>query len=227
MDSSCRVEELTKALHSSSLLSSNRYSLIRPDELCAAVQPVVLLDVRENSEREGGHIKGSIRCGVLLSPTQMDDLVARWREGCHIVFACMRSSSRAPLAAQRLISHMEQRGLNDFGPRVSLLEGGIVGFVEYLFQQHGNGAASLNGQDDLPAAILSGFDPNMWTVAYLPEGPHVAHITECDQSGNLCLGGSGGLERLVVEEASEELSFLMDHSLSLSPPPASSMPYIS
>jgi len=195
-----------------------------------AANPVVLIDVRENNERDGGHITGSTRCGVLLSTAQMDDLVARWKEGCHVVFACMRSLSRAPLAAQRLISHMDHNGcgltVNAIVPRVSLLEGGVVGFVEYLFR-HGGVASPSGHADDLPSAVLSSFDPNMWTVSYSPDGPRVSHHSECEQGAGGGWHGSPGLERLVVEEASQELSFLMDHSLSLSPPPASSMPYIS
>mmetsp|Transcript_14041 Transcript_14041/g.28050 ORF Transcript_14041/g.28050 Transcript_14041/m.28050 type:complete len:256 (-) Transcript_14041:388-1155(-) len=235
MDSSCRVEELAQALHASTVISPNRYSWISPEQLCADLrtQPVVIIDVRENKERDGGHIKGSIRCGVLLSSAQMDDLASRWREGAHIVFTCIRSLSRAPLAAQRLIQHLDQMGNAPFPtgvePRVSLLDGGIVGFVEYLFRQHGSGGTlAVSQQDDLLAAILAGFDQSMWTVGYFPEGARAAHVSELGDFGP-GFGGAReeGVERLVVEEASEELSYLMGHSLSLSPPPAPSMPYIS
>jgi len=190
MDSSCRVEELAQALHASTVISPNRYSWISPEQLCADLrtQPVVIIDVRENKERDGGHIKGSIRCGVLLSSAQMDDLASRWREGAHIVFTCIRSLSRAPLAAQRLIQHLDQMGNAPFPtgvePRVSLLDGGIVGFVEYLFRQHGSGGTlAVSQQDDLLAAILAGFDQSMWTVGYFPEGARAAHVSELGDFG--------------------------------------------
>mmetsp|Transcript_3928 Transcript_3928/g.6162 ORF Transcript_3928/g.6162 Transcript_3928/m.6162 type:complete len:245 (+) Transcript_3928:239-973(+) len=220
----CRVEELASALRSSTHITPNRFSWITAEQLVNGLkshQPrLVVVDMREQHETEGGYITGAIRVPAQLEAAQVDDLVAKWCSGMHLVFTCTRSMSRAPLAARHLLQAMEQMGCklpqDGSEPRISLLEGGIVSLLEFVLRiQRQVGSVDM----EPPASILSEFDPSKWIVCDFPEGPRVAHSSESEKET---------AENAVwEEEMTDELSFLVDQRMSLSPPSAGAMPYIS
>ncbi len=77
--------------------------------------------------------------------------------------------------------------------------------------------------------VIHGLEADHWVLTASPHGPQVAHETEVRslQSLGACQLESRQVEELMEAEMSDELAFLVDQRMSLSPPAAGSMPYIS
>lgn len=57
----------------------------------------------------GGSVCGAIRSSN-LSQNEMEQLAAHYRAGRRVIFYCLRSQSRAPLAAQKLLHVVDAHG---------------------------------------------------------------------------------------------------------------------
>ena len=77
--------------------------------------------------------------------------------------------------------------------------------------------------------VIHGLEADHWVLTASPYGPQVAHESEVRpvQSLGACQPESRQVEELMEAEMSDELAFLVDQRMSLSPPAAGSMPYIS
>mmetsp|Transcript_67387 Transcript_67387/g.159847 ORF Transcript_67387/g.159847 Transcript_67387/m.159847 type:complete len:259 (+) Transcript_67387:273-1049(+) len=238
-ESNCRIEELTRALGRSTRITPVRFAWLSPANLCAemlgkagrSTAPLLIVDVRESGESSGGHITGAQCSGGDINASQLRDLAERWRAGSHIVLYCTRSQSRAPLAASRLLKQLEDAGpaasrdqAHADGPRVSVLEGGIVALVEHVFHAVQGGEMSGGVEEcSPPDELLREYDASFWMLRMEREGAVLIHASEhaldSQQESQVSL--------IVEAEVSDELAFLVDQRMSLSPAQAQSMPYIS
>jgi len=261
-ESSCRVEELARVLGDSTKISPSQFTWISPHELCQTVlrsqgqlhtghqppkQPCIVVDTRAEQEASGGSVAGAVRGSTRLSPHEVDQLVEHYRAGRQIIFYCLRSQSRAPLAAQKLLQAIDMVGGRVAGegqngtacgddatdPRVCVVEGGLValiqGIVRSMPPQIQQTLVSLHDVDqDLPRDLIQGLEADKWAVMQTPDGPLVAHVSEL-QTPVMSKSEleSRQVEEMMQAEMSEELAYLVDQRMSLSPPAAGSMPYIS
>mmetsp|Transcript_931 Transcript_931/g.2057 ORF Transcript_931/g.2057 Transcript_931/m.2057 type:complete len:247 (-) Transcript_931:40-780(-) len=225
-DSTCRVEELARALRDSTVITPARFSWVTSDQLCSMLRSqtrlkLLPIDVRDAKESAGGMVVGSLQLDSAIQQVQLDNLVEMWRSGRHLVFYCTRSLTRAPVLAQQLLTRMENLGCVgvscDEEPRVSVLEGGIVGLMQAVMRLYSQQTVELEPPKDL----VSNFQPEKWIFCYSPDGPQVAHVSEMSENAER------EVEELVEEEMCDELTFLVDQRMSLSPQVQGSMPYIS
>ncbi len=206
---------------------------------------LLLVDVRDDSERTGGEIASSVRmsCTHLQDPA-VARCAAEWHRGRTVVIYCTRSLSRAPAAAQHLIRCLEAGVTSGGGPlprdtagrieRLAVLEGGICSYLQHVIQRLADRRyGTVNGFPDSAGGVpdvstfIADFDPEMWLLASSVGagcGEDVAHISEHpavqeERRAARALADDG--------ETSDELAFLVGQRCSLSPPAASSMPYIS
>ena len=206
---------------------------------------LLLVDVRDETERMGGEIPSSVRtCGQLHDPA-MSRVGSEWRRGRTVVFYCTRSLSRAPAAAHLLIRQLEAGAAGSAtaaasGPpardaagrieRLAVLSGGICAYLQHVLlrlAECGAGYAPGAGGAADVAAFVADFDPDMWLLAGAAGaagGEQIAHVSEhpevlAERRAARALADDG--------ETSDELAFLVTQRCSLSPQSASSMPYIS
>jgi hypothetical protein len=84
----------------------------------------------------GGSVCGAIRSSNNLSQSEMEQLAAHYRAGRRVIFYCLRSQSRAPLAAQKLLQVIDAHGgraaceQEEFDSRVCVLEGGFAALLQ-------------------------------------------------------------------------------------------------
>jgi hypothetical protein len=84
----------------------------------------------------GGSVCGAIRSSNSLSQSEMGQLAAHYRAGRRVIFYCLRSQSRAPLAAQKLLQVIDAHGgraaceQEEFDSRVCVLEGGFAALLQ-------------------------------------------------------------------------------------------------
>ena len=104
--------------HSTQITPSG-FTWIKPSELCHSLlrqhhdsQQFVVVDTRTEEEAVGGCVCGAIRSSTNLSQSEIEQLVVHYRAGRRIIFYCLRSQSRAPLAAQKLLQVIVARGLS-------------------------------------------------------------------------------------------------------------------
>lgn len=254
-DAGCRVEELARALKDSTKITPSRFTWICPHEFCqtllraqlpaqqqqqAPPRPFIIVDTRTADEAAGGCVVGAIRANTRLSQDAVQQLVGHYRAGRRIFFYCLRSQARAPLAAQNLLQAIDLQGGRSAGesgggdrtdPNVCVVEGGLVALVQGLIRAVPAATqrmlVSLHDVDqDLPTAIIQGLEADKWAVTQTPDGPVVAHVTELP---NWQLNPEvREAEELMEAEMSEELAYLVDQRMSLSPPAAGQfMSYIS
>mmetsp|Transcript_40211 Transcript_40211/g.64845 ORF Transcript_40211/g.64845 Transcript_40211/m.64845 type:complete len:280 (+) Transcript_40211:278-1117(+) len=256
--STCGMDELARVLRESTKITPSRFTWITAQDLCHIMRTqsqhqqsehqqrplnngYVIVDTRTDAEAGGGRVAGSVRASTRLCQNEVQQLVGHYRAGRRVIFLCLRSQARAPLAAQKLLQVLDRQGARNIGedgvdadsfdPKVCVVEGGFValiqGLVRSMPQQVQQMMASLHDVDQyLPAALIQDFEPDRWAVTHSPDGPLVAHTSEL-QSWGMLNAESREAEELMEAETSEELSYLVDQRLSLSPPAAGSMPYIS
>mmetsp|Transcript_40972 Transcript_40972/g.99857 ORF Transcript_40972/g.99857 Transcript_40972/m.99857 type:complete len:136 (+) Transcript_40972:186-593(+) len=104
----CRVDELARALKESAAIAEPRFSWITSEQLVSSFRSdgggtIVVVDVREEGESEGGHIPGAHRVPLHALAGSVDRLVSAWKAGKHLVIHCTRSLSRAPAAIQQIV----------------------------------------------------------------------------------------------------------------------------
>uniref|UniRef100_A0A7S0YSL3 Rhodanese domain-containing protein n=1 Tax=Hemiselmis tepida TaxID=464990 RepID=A0A7S0YSL3_9CRYP len=235
----CRIDELARALKESAAIAEPRFSWITSEQLVSSLRnhgggTIVVVDVREEGEVEGGHIPGAHRVPLHALAGSIDRLVALWRASKHLVVHCTRSLSRAPSAVQQLVRRIDQEGGLGAGrvPMVSVLEGGFIGYLEHVASlYHAANGPPAAGWSDWPLAdFVSDFDPTKWVVSEtLPT--RLFHVSECERPPPAAgagaappVGALGGAEDDLV---SDELSFLVETTISLSGPSGgNNMPYI-
>eukprot|EP00802_Teleaulax_amphioxeia_P012996 Tamp_13043.p1 GENE.Tamp_13043~~Tamp_13043.p1 ORF type:complete len:302 (-),score=57.89 Tamp_13043:849-1640(-) len=244
-EGTCRVEELACILRDSTQITPSGFTWIKPSELCHSLlrqhhdsQQFVVVDTRTEEEAVGGCVCGAIRSSTNLSQSEIEQLVVHYRAGRRIIFYCLRSQSRAPLAAQKLLQVIDAqvgRGAAQeerFDERVCVLQGGFAG----LLQEVVSGMAGMEHQvmvslhevdHKVPRTVVTDLEADKWALSPSPGGPALAHISEVQnwQTSNVTQGRQ--VEQLMQEEVSQELAYLVDQRMSLSPPAAGSMPYIS
>ena len=198
-DGSCRVEELARILCDSTKITPSQFTWISPQELCQTLlrsqghhdggqhRPCIIVDTRTEDEATGGCVTGAVRGSTRMLPQEVDGLVEHYCAGRRIIFYCLRSQSRAPLAAQKLLQAIDVQGGRCAGdgvdPRVCVVEGGLVALVQGIVRnmpaQIQQTLVSLHDVDqEFPRALIQGLEADKWAVTQTPDGPLVAHASE-------------------------------------------------
>lgn len=208
-EGSCRVEELARVLGDSTRITPSQFTWISPQDLCQTLlrshghhsggqhRPCIIVDTRTEEEATGGCVAGAVRGSTRMLPHEVNDLVEHYRAGHRIIFYCLRSQSRAPLAAQKLLQAIDVQGGRSLGneehdsacadsavdPRICVVEGGLValiqGIVRSMPPQIQQTLVSLHDVDqDFPRALVQGLEAESWAVTQTPDGPILAHTSE-------------------------------------------------
>ena len=142
-DINCRVEELAAVLRDSTKITPSRFTWLTPQDFCQSAvkghqhRPVVV-DTRTEDEALGGRVIGAVRASTRLAANELEQLIAHYRAGSSVIFYCLRSQSRAPLAAQSFLQAIDQQGggacsgghSDVVDPRVCVVEGGLVALLQ-------------------------------------------------------------------------------------------------
>lgn len=229
----CRIDELAMSLKANTAIAEPRFSTISVEQLVGAFcsnggSNMLLIDVREEIEMEGGHIPGAQIVPLSGLAQRIGDLVSAWKSGRHLVVYCSRCLSKAPCAIQQIIRSMDQEHGATQGtepvPMLSILQGGFVAYLEHVATYYPQSVSSGSTPSyEALQDFVAGFDPNKWVVE---EGADrlLRHVSECKEGDEVVEERkAAGIEDAHV---SDELAFLVQSACVLAPPAADSMPYI-
>eukprot|EP01006_Ploeotia_vitrea_P016837 TRINITY_DN47751_c0_g1_i1.p1 TRINITY_DN47751_c0_g1~~TRINITY_DN47751_c0_g1_i1.p1 ORF type:complete len:577 (+),score=48.09 TRINITY_DN47751_c0_g1_i1:78-1808(+) len=111
-------------------------------ELRANNPNLVVIDVREQENYPGGHIKGSVHVPFSEFEGKVQSLVSSHGSKSYIVFVCMNSETHSPMAATSFMSTLKTASNNVF-----VLLGGFAAFV----------------RSNTNTGLVADFDSSMWS----------------------------------------------------------------
>jgi len=123
-----------------------------------------IIDVR-SSDREGGHIPGSLNIPSDEFEEKISSLVnavQSFQEGqkkpSHLIFHCMYSRERGPSCALTFVAAFKEAYSDATPPTVSVLKGGFNGWLNMLVE----GGAIDSSLEVKKASYIQSFDKSKW-----------------------------------------------------------------